>query len=150
MKLCRVSTLMVLIFLAGGCERLSGRFFDRPEPDFEALKQPDQPIARPNLAFVDTDAVLIVMDDGAQCVGPSRGQAALTGGWTGTLLECPYSYTYAVELAAGAPSGQIQLFEVLEPPLPADEDAIPFRPIARVLVTDAIGRVFRFETQAGF
>jgi len=132
-----------------GCERLQNRYFPRSEPVLDDLRPVVERAARPNVVVLDTDAVIIVMDDGAQCLGPARARASAGSGWTGTLTECPYLYSYQVQLNAGAASGQIQLQEVLIGGV-VDEDAPPFRPIAVVLITDTLGRAYRFESTEGF
>lgn len=146
----RILSVILLAISLAGCERVGGFLFDRETPDLEEITLPDQRLARPVFVVLETDAVIVVMDDQVQCQGPSRGQAASGGGWTGTLKECPYRYTYAVQLAAGAPSGRIQLQEVFAPPLPPEDGEVPFRPLAAVIVTDSVGQSYRFETPEGF
>ncbi len=117
------------------------------EPVPEPIAIPDR-IARPEFAVFEIETVIVGMDDGIQCRGPA-GASLGAAGWTGTLEECPYPYTYAVELAAGATAGR----EFLEP-APADivvEDGeVPFRPFVTVVITDTEGRRFRFQSANGF
>lgn len=146
----RIVGLLFIALLLGACERLQDRYFPRPEPkleDFEPIVERD---TRPGFVVLDTSTVIVVMDDGAQCLGPARSRATFGSGWTGTLTECPYPYSYQVQLNAGAVSNQIQLQEVLGSSGVIDENAPVFRPIAVVLVTDSIGRTYRFESAEGF
>lgn len=146
----RVFVLIVVLVSLVGCERLQNRYFPRPEPKLEDLQPIVERDARPDFVVLDTDAVIVVTEDGAQCLGPARARASEGSGWTGTLTECPYPYTYQVALNAGAVSGQIQLQEVPALGGVVDEDAPAFRPIAVVRITDSIGRVYRFESIDGF
>ena len=147
MRVTTCGLIAVLALSMSGCGKLRDRYFDRGEP-FEAPAPLPEREARPVQALLEADAVVVGMDDGVQCLG-SAGAAGRANGWTGTLTECPYSYTYEVVLAAGTLSGQVPLQEVFETALP-DEDEIPFRPLAVVTVTDLTGQSYRFESSAGF
>lgn len=142
--------IAVILGTLAGCARLNDRFFDRNTPDFDTIALPSERSARPTFVVLETEVVIVVMEDDAQCIGPSRGQGSVRGGWTGTLQECPYAYTYSVEIAAGAPSGSIVLNEVIPDPLPVNDGQPTFRPLAAVLITDTFGRSYRYETAEGF
>lgn len=144
----RVFGLILIALSLCGCERLQNRYFPQPEPKLEDLQPAVARDARPDFVVLGTSTAIVVMNDGAQCLGPAR---AVPGtGWTGVLTECPYPYSYQVQLNAGAVSGQIQLQEVPALGGVVDESEAPFRPIAVVLVTDSIGRRYRFESVDGF
>ncbi len=147
----RALILISLVLSLAACDRLRDRYFPQPPaPTLEDLQPAVERDARPDLVVLETAAVIIVMDDGAQCIGPARERAGTGQGWTGKLTECAYPYSYQVQLNAGAVSGQLQLQEVSALGGVVDEDAPPFRPIAVVLMTDTIGRSYRFESIEGF
>ncbi|SDX36437.1 hypothetical protein [Litoreibacter albidus] len=147
MRATTCSLIAVLAFSVSGCEFLRETFFDR-SPPFEAPAPQPERETRPVLVALDADAVLVGMDDTVQCLG-SAGAAGRANGWTGTLTECPYPYTYEVVLAAGTLPGRVVLQEVLGPAV-VDDAAVPFRPLAVVTVTNLSGQSFRFESSAGF
>lgn len=132
-----VLTMLVL----AGCGRFS------PEPPEIAPPLPPQNLAPPIAAVIDPDALIVEMGDFSRCRGP-RG-AGGSAGWSGTLVECLYPYTYAVELNAGGFSERLFLSQVTGRPRPQDGET-PFRPVAVVTITDHRGRSYRFETAEGF
>lgn len=142
-------------FLAGavlatsGCERIADFLFDR-RAAFEPPAPLPERLERPVAVAIDGDTVLVGMDDLQQCRGNAGSAAASGNGWTGTLAECDYPYTYEVVLAAGTPPGFVQLAEISGAQLPLDEGEVPFRPFAVVTVTDTTGRGYRFESADGF
>lgn len=140
------SLIAVMACSVSGCERLSG-VFDRSQP-FEVPEPQPERQARPVLVALDANAVVVEMDDRSQCLG-AAGAAGRANGWTGTLAECPYPYTYEVVLAAGTLSGQVVLQEVFGSTI-VDENEVPFRPLVVVTVTNFSGQPFRFESSAGF
>jgi len=141
------SLVAVIAFSVSGCERLRNTVFDRSEP-FEVPAPLPERQARPAVVALEADAVLVGMDDYVQCLG-SAGAASRPNGWTGTLTECPYPYTYEVVLAAGTLPGQVLLQEAFGTEL-IDEAEVPFRPLAVVTITDLTGQSYRFESSAGF
>ncbi|SFR43393.1 hypothetical protein [Litoreibacter janthinus] len=147
MRATTCSLIAVMAFSMSGCEFLRDVFFNRSKP-FEAPAPLPERQTRPVLVALDSDAVLVGMDDTTQCLG-SAGAAGSANGWTGTLTECPYAYTYEVVLAAGTLPGRVVLEEVLGP-LIVDETAVPFRPLAVVTITNQNGQAYRFESSAGF
>ena len=113
----------------------------------EVIPLPER-LAVPTAVVFDIDTVIVGMDDGTQCRGPA-GAALTAGGWTGGLVECPYPYRYAVELAAGTTAGR----EFLEPTTTSvfvEEGEVPFRPLVTVIITDTTGQRFRFQSINGF
>ena len=104
--------------------------------------------AVPQFAAFEIDTVIVAMDDGLQCRGPS-GAALGAAGWSGTFVECPYPYSYAVELAAGTVAGREFLEEVPVDVIVKDGE-VPFRPLVTVLITDTDGRRYRFQSLTGF
>jgi len=149
MRATTCSLIAAMAFTTSGCEFLSRVFLDRG-PDFRAPVPLPERATRPVAVAIDGDTVLVGMDDLMQCRG-NAGSAALAGnGWTGTLTECDYPYTYEVVLAAGTPAGFVQLGEVSATSLSSDEGEVPFRPIAVVTVTDLLGQSYRFESADGF
>ncbi|SHF81094.1 hypothetical protein BDE40_0457 [Litoreibacter halocynthiae] len=147
MRATTCSLIAVMAFSVSGCEFLRDMFFDRGQPFETPAPQPERQ-TRPVLVALEADAVLVGMDDTTQCLG-AAGAAGRANGWTGTLAECPYPYTYEVVLAAGTLPGRVVLQEVIGPTI-IDETVVPFRPLAVVTVTDAIGQSYRFESSAGF
>ncbi len=143
---------VVMIVMAGtmltGCDRV--REIVRPGATEGITLPPPLPDrdARPVLAVLENDAVFVDMDDGTQCLGAS-GAALSSAGWSGTLRECPYGYSYQVELAAGTLPDRV----FLEPRSGSglvDEDSVPFRPLVRLSITDFLGTRHVFESEAGF
>ena len=147
MRATSCSLVAVIVFSMSSCGVLRGGLFDRSQP-FEVPEPRPERETRPVQVALDSDAVLVAMDDGSQCLG-SAGAAGRANGWTGTLAECPYPYTYEVVLAAGTLPGQVVLQEVLGSAL-IDETEVPFRPLVVVTVTDQNGKPYRFESSAGF
>jgi hypothetical protein len=148
----RIPTLCLMIAGAmgvAGCERVLDRALNRPSGEITLPPPPPERLARPVFVVVEGDRIIAEMDDGAQCLGNARA-AFTAAGWTGTLSECPYPYTYAVALAAGMPADVIPLNEVIGVPLPSEEGEVPFRPIASVRITDTGGFTYRFESAEGF
>jgi hypothetical protein len=136
-----------MAFSVSGCGFLRDVFFDR-NPPFEAPAPQPERETRPVLVALEADAVLVSMEDTTQCLG-GAGAAGRANGWTGTLTECPYPYTYEVVLAAGTLPGRVVLQEVIIQTL-VDEAEVPFRPLAVVTVTNLNGQSYRFESAAGF
>jgi len=150
-------TLIAATMSLVGCGFLNDRFvepvvdrvLERPSGPITLPPPPPNRLARPVFVLVDGDRLIVEMDDGAQCIGGARG-AFSAAGWTGQLTECPYTYSYAVALAAGSPAGALELGEVTGPVLPAAEGEVPFRPIATAQITDTSGVTYRYESAAGF
>ncbi len=132
-----------------GCDGPLGRILGQAEPEFTLPEPLPERLVRPVFVVVDGDRVIVEMGDQTQCLGNAGGNFSAAG-WTGALSDCPYPYSYSVALAAGTPARQIALNEVTTPPLPAAEDAVPFRPIAAVRITDTAGQTYRFESAEGF
>ena len=132
---------VICLTSCGVSDRFRGPEITPPDP----LPSRD---AVPIFAVLDTQAVRVEMDDGQVCLGAS-GADFSPAGWTGNLSECAYEYQYSVQLNAGALAGSTPLRPVEGLILPND-DSPPFRPIARVIVTDFLGRSYSFETTAGF
>ncbi|WP_298261448.1 hypothetical protein [uncultured Litoreibacter sp.] len=147
MRATTCSLIAVVALSVSGCGFLRDVLFDRRAPFETPAPQPERE-ARPVLVALEADAVLVGMDDTVQCLG-SAGAAGRANGWTGTLSECPYPYTYEVVLAAGTLPGRVVLQEVINP-LIVDDAEVPFRPLAVVTVTDPNGQSYRFESAAGF
>lgn len=143
---CLIATLS---FVTSGCDGLTGRFFDRA-PEFEPPAPLPARATVPIAVAIEGDTVLVGMDDLQQCRGNAGAAATSGNGWTGTLAECAYPYTYEVVLAAGTPPGFVQLDPVETTGLPSAEGEVPFRPIAVVTITDLQGRGYRFESVDGF
>lgn len=148
MRTTTCSLIAVMAFSVSGCDYLRDRFFGGHSAFEEPALQPER-LSRPVLVALEAEAVLVGMDDTVQCLG-NAGSAGSPNGWTGTLSECPYHYTYEVVLVAGMLPGRVILNEVLGPSLPSDEQDIPFRPLAVVTITDLSGQSYRFESSAGF
>lgn len=148
MRTTTCSLIAVMTFSVSGCEFLQDVFFDRSRAFEVPVALPERQ-TRPVLVALEAGAVLVAMDDTVQCLG-SAGAAGAANGWTGTLSECPYTYTYEVELAAGTLPGRVVLQEVLGNSLLPDEQEVPFRPLAVVTITDQLGQAYRFESSAGF
>lgn len=125
------------------------RVLERPSGPITLPPPPPSRLARPVFVVVDGDRLVVEMDDGAQCIGGAGGTFSAAG-WTGQLTECPYTYSYAVALAAGSPAGALELGEVTGPVLPAAEGEVPFRPLATAQITDTSGFTYRYESAAGF
>jgi hypothetical protein len=117
------------------------------EPVPEPLILPDR-TARPEFVAYEIETVIVGMDDGTQCRGPA-GASLGSAGWTGTLVECPYPYVYAVELAAGTTAGR-EFLEPVSDDVVVEDGAVPFRPLVTVVITDTDGRRFRFQSVNGF
>ncbi|RLJ59088.1 hypothetical protein BCF46_1230 [Litoreibacter meonggei] len=147
MRATTCSLFALIVVSVSSCGILRGGLFDRGEP-FEVPEPRPERETRPVQVALDADAVLVAMDDGSQCLG-AAGAAGRANGWTGTLAECPYPYTYEVVLAAGTLPGQVPLQEVQSAVL-IDEAEVPFRPLVVVTVTDLNGKPYRFESSAGF
>ncbi|EPX81209.1 hypothetical protein [Litoreibacter arenae] len=147
MRAVTFSLIAVTAFSVSGCGFLRDTIFDRGEP-FEAPVLPPERLTRPVSVELEADAVLVAMDDATQCLG-AAGAAGIANGWTGTLVECPYPYTYEVVLAAGTLPGRVLLEEVMAPVI-VDDTTVPFRPLAVVTITDPSGQSYRFESGAGF
>ncbi len=147
MRTTTCSLIAVMAFSVSGCEFLRDVFFDRSQPFEVPAPQPERQ-TRPVLVALEAGAVLVGMDDTTQCLG-NAGAAGRANGWTGTLTECPYAYTYEVVLAAGTLPGRVVLQEVIGSAI-IDESDVPFRPLAVVTVTNNSGQSFRFESSAGF
>lgn len=132
-----------------GCDWFLDRALNRP--DDSVVLPPELPprFARPAFAVLEGPRVIVGMDDGAQCLG-NAGGSFTAAGWTGTLKECPYAYTYAVALSAGTPAGEVPLNAVTGPVLPLEEGEVPFRPVASLRITDQTGQSYRFESAEGF
>ncbi|MEM7471520.1 MAG: hypothetical protein AAF340_09235 [Pseudomonadota bacterium] len=145
----RVIPLLLLVVTLPSCDWFLDRALNRPDSTITLPPPPPERLVAPVFVVVDGNRIIAEMADGAQCVGLS-GQARPGAGWTGTLRECAYPYTYAVALAAGAPTGAIALREAFGPLLPAEDGAVPFRPVADVRITDSAGQVYRFESAEGF
>ncbi|PTX54093.1 hypothetical protein C8N43_2898 [Litoreibacter ponti] len=141
--------ISVAVMGLAGCEFLSDVLFDRGAR-FEPPVPPPARATRPVAVAIDGDTALVGMDDLQQCRGNAGSSAAAGNGWTGTLSDCDYPYTYEVVLAAGTPPNFVQLNEVFGPQLPPAEGEVPFRPIAVVTVTDLAGQSYRFESAEGF
>lgn len=147
MRITTCTLIATLSFSVSGCEFLRDAFFDRRAP-FEVPAPLPTREPRPVVVALEDDAVLVGMDDTTQCLG-AAGAAVRSNGWTGMLAECPYPYTYEVALAAGTLPGRVVLQEVIREVI-IDENAVPFRPLAVVTVTNLSGQSFRFESSAGF
>lgn len=104
--------------------------------------------AIPAAVVFEGDSVIVAMNDGAECLG-SAGALLSPAGWTGRLSECAYPYRYAVELAAGTVAGRVFL-EPASLDILVAEGEVPFRPFVTVLITDAAGQRYRFQTADGF
>lgn len=145
----RVLLIISALAVIPGCDRV--RDFIRPGAPQELSLPPPPPArdARPVLAVLENDSVIVEMDDGVQCLG-SSGAALSSSGWSGTLGECPYGYFYQVQLAVGT----LPTTVFLQPSPPfepnAPEGEVPFRPLVRLIVTDFLGVQHRFESQDGF
>lgn len=148
MRATTCSLIAAMAFTTSGCELLQDIFFDRSSA-FEAPVPLPTRLTRPVLVALEVDTVLVGMDDMTQCLG-SAGAASRGNGWTGSLTECPFPYTYEVVLAAGSMPGRVILNEVVGNSLPSEEQEIPFRPLATVTITDTNGQGYRFESSAGF
>ena len=147
MRVTTCCLIAAMAFPVSGCGFLRDVFFDRSKP-FEAPAPQPERETRPVLVALEAGAVLVGMDDTTQCLG-NAGAAGRPNGWTGTLTECPYPYTYEVVLAAGTLPGRVVLQEVVGQTI-IDETEVPFRPLAVVTVTNLSGQSFRFESSAGF
>lgn len=146
----RQNVFCALVFAAlGSCDWVLDRALNRPDQSITLPPPPPSRLAQPEFVLLQGDRVIVEMDDGVQCLGAS-GVRFSPAGWTGTLTECDYAYSYAVALSAGTPAGDIPLLPVTDPLLPIDEDDVPFRPLASAVVTDTSGRSFRFESVEGF
>ncbi|MEM9584410.1 MAG: hypothetical protein AAGA08_14980 [Pseudomonadota bacterium] len=148
-KLTTIMLCTMVVFPLGGCDWFLDRALNRPDDSLVLPPELPARLARPAFAVVDGPRVIVGMDDGAQCLG-NAGGSFTAAGWTGTLSECPYAYSYAVALAAGTPAGEIALEEVTGPVLPLEEGEVPFRPFVSLRVTDQTGQSYRFESAAGF
>ncbi len=132
-----------------GCDWFLDRALNRPDDSFVLPPELPARLAQPAFAVLDGTRVIVGMDDGAQCLG-NAGASFTAAGWTGTLSECPYNYTYAVALSAGTPAGEIPLDPVTWPILPLDDGEVPFRPVVSLRITDQAGQSYRFESAEGF
>ncbi len=150
--MARLTTIVMCTLAAmplQGCDWFLDRALNRPDDTLVLPPELPNRLARPAFAVLDGARVIVGMDDGAQCLG-NAGGSFTAGGWTGTLSECPYAYTYAVALSAGTPAGEIPLNEVTGPIVPLDEGEIPFRPVASLRNTDQSGQSYRFQSAQGF
>ncbi|MEP3347893.1 MAG: hypothetical protein ABJN34_02675 [Litoreibacter sp.] len=147
MRITTCTLFATMALAVSGCGIVKDRVFGRSEP-FEVPAPLPERATRPVVVALESDAVIVGMDDGIQCLG-SAGAAGRSNGWTGTLSECPYAFTYEVVLAAGTLPGQVALRETARE-LVIDETEIPFRPLAVVTITDLSGQAYRFESDAGF
>lgn len=143
--------LTVMALGLASCSPIKDRLQDRYFPGSrEEVKLPDPLPPRdgiPVFAVLDGDAVQVEMDDGFVCLG-SAGDNLRSNGWTGNLTECPYEYSYSVQLALGTSSDRVVLQPVESSGVTQEE--IVFRPVASLVVVDFIGREYRFEAGDGF